>query len=165
MAALVGPPFGITGRVKIRSLSGETGHLLALDRAVLRLGGREQVYTIEEFTPSPPLMKFAGIDSPEAAGTLRGAEILVDRSQAAPLGEGEFYIEDLKGLKVFVQAQGGPRFTGEITGIIEGGGGFLAEITLPGGEKKLVPFRNEFFGPIDTERGRAELLQDWILDT
>jgi 16S rRNA processing protein RimM len=147
--------------VKIRSLSGETGHLLALKTAVLRLEGRERIYQVEESTPSPLTMKFAGIESPEAAKALTGAEILTDRTQAAPLTEGEFYIEDLKGLKVYTADSASP--AGEITGILEGGGGFLAEIALPSGEKKLIPFRNEFFGAIDIEQGRVELLRDWIL--
>jgi 16S rRNA processing protein RimM len=172
VAALVGAPFGIAGRVKIQSLSGETEHLLALKTAVLRRDGREQIYQVEEITPSPLTMKFAGIGSPEAAKALRGAEILVDRSRAAPLGEGEFYIEDLKGLKVFLRENAGepgesPKNgdpVGEITGIMEGGGGFLAEIALPTGEKKLIPLRDEFFGGIDPEQGRAELIQGWILE-
>jgi 16S rRNA processing protein RimM len=192
-AALVGAPFGITGRVKIQSLSGETEHLLALKTVVLRKDGRETSCEVEESSLVPLTMKFAGIESPEAAKTLKGAEILVDRSRAAPLAEGEFYIEDLKGLKVFLretpeadknsdQINDSPRLegrgmdppanqtnetakpVGEITGIMEGGGGFLAEITLPTGEKKLVPFRDEFFGGIDPEQGRAELIRGWILE-
>jgi 16S rRNA processing protein RimM len=170
-AALVGAPFGITGRVKIKSLSGEVGHILALKTVVLRQEGRERSYRVEESTPTPLTMKFAGIESPEAAKTLRGAEILVDRSQAAPLAEGEFYIEDLLGLKVFLceapelgNSPGNANPVGEISGIVEGGGGFLAEIALPSGEKKLIPFRDEFFGGIDSERGRAELIQGWILE-
>jgi 16S rRNA processing protein RimM len=160
--AVVGAPFGIAGRVKIQSLSGEIDHILALKTVVLRQDGREKSYEVEESTPTPLTMKFAGIESPEAAKTLKGAEILVERSQAAPLAEDEFYIEDLLGLKVFLRGTPETSPVGEITNIIEAGGGFLAEITLPAGEKKLIPFRNEFFG--DPEQGRIELIQGWILE-
>jgi 16S rRNA processing protein RimM len=166
---VVGAPFGIAGRVKIQSLSGEIDHILALKTVVLRQEGREKSYVVEESTPTPLTMKFAGIESPEAAKTLKGAEILVDRSQAAPLDEGEFYIEDLLGLKVFLRkapetsgSPGNESPVGEITNIIEGGGAFLVEVALPTGEKKLIPFRNEFFG--DPEQGRIELIQGWILE-
>jgi 16S rRNA processing protein RimM len=168
-AALVGPPFGLTGRLKIESPSGETSHLLGLKKVVLRKGGKkgcgekggtEQEYLIEEVFTAPLSVKFAGIDSPEAARALKGAEILVPREQAAPLNEGEFYIEDLRGLEVIAEG----KTVGTISDVIEGGGGFLTEVLLVSGNKRLVPFRNEFFGKVDPAAGRAELLKPWILE-
>ena len=175
ITALIGPPFGLSGRVKVSALSGETAHLIGLKKAVLCLKnekneGAEKEFIIEEVFSSPLSVKFKGIDSPEAARTLLGAEIIVSREQAAPLDEGEFYIEDLRGLEVFAKGSQ----VGIISDIIEGGGGFLAEIQLlqrekqteekETAEKRLVPFRNEFFGLIDTKKGRAELLHTWILE-
>ena len=175
-AALVGSPFGLTGRLKIEPLSGEEGHLLGLNKVVLRLqtakkehsktdyvpekGFTEKELEIEEIFTSPLSVKFKGIDSPEAARALRGAEIVVPREQAAPLNEGEFYVEDLLGLEITVEG----RAAGTIGDMVEGGGGFLAEVLLPSGEKRLVPFRNEFFGLVDPAAGRAELLAPWILE-
>ena len=159
-AALVGPPFGLTGRVKIEPLSGEETHLLKLKNILLRKGTEEKEYQIEEVFTAPLSVKFTGIDSPEAAKTLKGAEMLVPRWQAAPLNEGEFYIEDLRGLEVTAQG----RTVGTISDVLEGGGGFLVEILLETGGKKLVPFRNEFFSSIDPAAGQAELLNSWILE-
>jgi 16S rRNA processing protein RimM len=92
---------------------------------------------------------------------LNGAEIIVEREFAAPLKTGEFYIEDLKGLKVI---GGDGENLGHITDVVEGGGGFLAEIKLISGDIKLVPFRNEFFGEINFELCQIKLLQPWILE-
>ena len=47
--------------------------------------------------------------------------------------------------------------------MLEGGGGNLAEVKLPAGEKRLVPFRNEFFGDVDLNGGKIVLLEPWIL--
>ncbi|MCL2765300.1 MAG: ribosome maturation factor RimM [Treponema sp.] len=159
---LVGAPFGIKGFVKVHPCSGEIAHLLKLNSVIIRKDGEERLLEIKESSPSLPgvLMHFKGIDSPEAAKTLNGAELLAGREQAAPLGEGEYYIEDLKGLQVF-SASGD--VIGCITDIIEGGGGQLAEIELDG-SKKLVPFRKEFFTEISPEKGKAVLNQLWILD-
>ena len=163
VAGLVGPPFGLKGFVKIRPFSGEIDHLLTLQSVVIRQGDQERTLQIEESAaqPSALLIKFAGVDSPEAAKILGGAELLVDREHASPLKPGEFYIEDLRGLAVAAD-------TGEtlgcITDIIEGGGGDLAEIQLANGEKKLVPFRKEFFAEICPEKGRLTLLNRWILE-
>lgn len=167
VVAVVGSPFGAKGFVKIRSFSGETGHLEALESVVLRREDRETLYFIEQTVrispaPGPVLaMKFRGIDSPEAAKTLTGAELIAGRDHAAPLGEGEYYVEDLRGMTV-VDAAG--TVYGEILDVVEGGSGGLAEIRLPSGEAKFVPFRKEFFGEIAVESRRATLLTPWVLE-
>jgi 16S rRNA processing protein RimM len=162
-AGMVGAPFGLKGFVKVRSFSGEIEHLLTLTRVTLRLGGAERIVAIEASAPALPnmVMKFAGIDSPEAAKALRGAELIVRREEASPLGPGEFYVEDLRGLEV---ADEGGKTLGHIAGFVEGGGGDLAEIRLSTGELKLVPFRKEFFAPIEPETGRLVLRERWILE-
>jgi 16S rRNA processing protein RimM len=159
--ALLGAPFGVKGQIKVHSLSGETVHLERVGKARLRQDGKEKTYRIEavELLGKDLLMKFAGIDSPEAAKTLTGAEIIAPREEAAPLKTGEYYVEDLKGLRILYEGEE----LGQICDIIEGGGGNLAEIALLSGKKYLVPFRNEFFGEIDPQNGFAILLNTWIL--
>ena len=106
-------------------------------------------------------MHFTGIDSPEAAALLKGAEIIAERKFAAPLNEGEYYVEDLIGLEVVDKNEAS---LGRITGMAEGGGGELAEVELFSGEKRFVPFRKEFFGDVNPEKGKIVLLEPWILD-
>jgi 16S rRNA processing protein RimM len=176
--AVVGSPFGLKGFVKVKSLSGEISHLESLKNVCLKQGDSKKALDIEETMPFGGtgqqeksgeflLIKFEGIDSPESAKTLTGAELIGDRSQAAPLKDGEFYIEDLKGLEV-VAASAEPvlnaEVLGHITDILEGGGGELAEIKLLSGESKLVPFRKEFFGDISMEKRQVVLLEQWILE-
>jgi 16S rRNA processing protein RimM len=161
---LIGAPFGVEGRVKIRSLSGEFDHLLSLESVRLRLGEKIAEYRVEAVSASPPSIKLTGFDSPEAVKFLKGAEILSDRAHAAPLDSDEFYIEDLKGVDVFAPDRtGGKTQVGVISDVLEGSG-FLVEITLASGVKRLVPFRSEFFGDVDVTAGKAELLVRWILD-
>jgi 16S rRNA processing protein RimM len=166
VAGLLGAPFGLKGFVKAKSLSGEIEHLLKLSSVSLRQEGGEKRWEIEKALPAPPgplvLIKFRGINSPEAAKALSGAEILVKREEAALLKPGEYYIEDLKGLTVYTAPTG--EILGTIADIIEGGGGSLVEIKLNRGEKRLVPFRDEFFGEVDLAGRQVELLCRWILE-
>ena len=163
---LVGTPFGINGFLKVRSCSGEIDHLLNLKSVIVSKNGKEQLLKIEETASALPavLIRFAGINNPETAKEFTGAQLLAGRDQAAPLNEGEFYIEDLKGLTVVSLVGENIDTLGIITDIIEGGGGELAEIQLLNGEKRLVPFRNEFFPEIDPQKGRVVLQNLWILE-
>ena len=160
---LVGAPFGLKGFVKVRPFSGETGHFINLEKVILRQGEKEETRELAEIICQEDslLIRFAGINSPEAADKLKGAEIIAGRESAAPLKKGEYYIEDLKGLEVF-GTEG--ETLGHITDVLEGGGGFLAELELLSGEKRLAPFRNEFFGDPDLGEGRIALLESWILE-
>ena len=129
----------------------------------LRKDGKDETRAFAEITTQGEvlLIRFSGIENPEAAALLKGAEIIAGREFAAPLKKGEFYIEDLKGLDV-----AGPEGNslGSITDVVEGGGGFLADVMLVSGDKKLVPFRKEFFGEVNFDLGKIELLEPWILE-
>jgi 16S rRNA processing protein RimM len=176
----VGQPHGLEGFVKIRSASGEREHLLALTEVVLSGKPGEKTFVIEESREisGQVLMKFRGIGSPEAAKALAGAALLAGRDHAAPLAENEYYIEDLKGFAVSCSAEGpdedggmggasGPAKTGvlgTVLDMVEGGGGWLVEVGLNSGETRLVPFRKEFFGPLDEAKRTITLLARWILE-
>jgi 16S rRNA processing protein RimM len=159
----VGSSFGLKGFVKVKPFSGESDHFTRLKKATLRLDGKEKDWEIAEVIPKEGtlVMRFHGIDTPEAAAALKGAEIVVEREYAAPLQEGEYYVEDLKGLQVM--DRNGVKL-GHIVNIIEGGGGNLVEIKLHTNEIRLIPFRNEFFGPLDFSTNSVELLETWILE-
>ena len=164
---LVGPPFGLNGFVKVKSFSGETDHFLQLKKITLKKDEKEESLEVAEIVVqgearnSSLLMRFTGIDNPETAKSLTGAEIIASREYAAPLKQGEYYVEDLKGLEV-INRDG--ELLGELVNIQEGGGGYLAEIKLLSGIIKLAPFRNEFFGDIDLKEGQTVLLEPWVLE-
>jgi len=164
----IGAPFGVKGFIKVHSASGETGHLLKLKSVIISKDGKDQKLKIAESALALPavLIRFEGIDTPEAVKLLNGAKLIGSRDQAAPLNKGEYYIEDLKELPV--QSEDG-RIIGHVIDIIEGGGGELAEIKLSvasthtDNEKILVPFRKEFFAEIAPEKNRL-ILNSYGLD-
>jgi len=160
---LVGAVFGLKGFVRVKPFSGEIAHFSRLNEVTLRKEGKDETRELAEIIPNGDtlLIRFTGIETPEAAALLNGAEIIAGREFAAPLKAGEFYIDDLKNLAVVC---GDGEALGHITDIVEGGGGFLAEIGLVSGDTKFVPFRNEFFGEINFDLGKIELLEPWVLE-
>jgi 16S rRNA processing protein RimM len=163
VSALLGAPVGVKGFIKLRSLSGEEAHLVKAVFLTLRLpNGAERRLEVEAFANEKQALslKFRGFDSPEAVRALSGAEVLVERVEAASLKPGEYYVEDLKGLTVTAPDGSG---LGEVSDIIEAGNGQLLELRLPDGSLKLVPFRDEFIGDITVEGGQIELIAPWVL--
>ncbi|MCL2266776.1 MAG: ribosome maturation factor RimM [Treponema sp.] len=163
---IIGSPFGVKGFVKVRSSSGEVDHFLKLQSVIVNKDNKEREYQIDEIAVcAPPVVhiKFKGIDSPESAKTLSGAQLIVSREQAAPLSDkDEFYIEDLKGLPV--QSDKG-EIIGHVTDIIDGGSGNLMEIKLiVSSDMRFIPFRKEFFSVIDPENGILILQDLTIMD-
>ena len=160
---IIGSPHGLNGFVRVRSLSGEVDHFFDLKEVTIAKDEKRRLLKIEEFKASPPgvLIRFEGIDSPEKAKGLTGAQLIVSREQAVPLEEGEFYIEDLKGQPVVTKD--GEKI-GQIADIIEGGGGELVEIKLTDKDTRLVPFRKEFFPEITPEKGKIIIDNLWILE-
>jgi len=146
---------GTAGEVRVRSFSGETGHLLRLTEVTLRRGEVERTVAVEASRPASPdvLVKFAGVDSREAAQALAGWELWVDRSRAAPLAAGEYYAVDLCRCGVFFGAER----VGAVTGVCETGHAQLLEVRTGDGRTVMVPFTDHFVGEVDVDAGRVEL--------
>lgn len=158
----IGAPHGVDGRLRVSSYSGEIDHLLALKAAELRLGGRVFTVRIQDARPHGDgvLLKVEGYDSPEKARDLSGAEIWVDRADAAPLSAGQYYYADLVGCAL---TSGGETLA-TVSGVCEGGNGTLLEVALAAGGSAYVPFRSEFVGAVDIAARTIELTAPWILE-
>lgn len=106
------------------------------------------------------LLKFAGIDSPEAAKLLADFELWVPRDQAAPLEEGEVYLADLVGCTLVFAGEA----KGRVTGYLEGASAVLLEVDKTDGSTCVVPFQEVYLGNVDLTGRTVELKVDWILE-
>ena len=168
-------PYGLGGELKVRSLSGEADHFLRLEGQSVALRpvangvpGTPVSRLVESVREVQPhlLIKFAGFDTPEKARALTGSELLVDRSKASPLDEGEFYVAELVGCHLVYQGA----VLGTIRTVWENGANDMLEIRLDdeneekGWRIAQVPFRDPFVGKVDITARTVELLVDWILE-
>lgn len=95
----IGAPRGLDGTVKIIELTDFEGRFDALEK--ISVGGK--LFNVEQVKHigGQLYIKFAGVDSREAARALTNKFLTVDRADAAPLADGEFYTFDIIGCEVF----------------------------------------------------------------
>lgn len=92
------------------------------------------------------LMKFAGVDSPEAVQLLQNWTIEIPEAAARALDADEYFLHDLVGLTL-VDGEGRER--GVVTDTLEGGGGILLKVKRPDGRSFELPFAAELCTEID----------------
>lgn len=153
---------GLDGRIKVESLSGEADHFFRMTAVTVFQNGRKRQYRIESVTGSGSslIVKLDGADDVDEARRLVGAELWQPRELAAPLGEAEFYYRDLCRCELAFDG----RTVGRIAGVSSAAGAELLEVRCTDGKTVLVPFRDEFIGEVNVDKGTVELKAGWILE-
>ena len=178
---------GYSGECKVESASGEYEHLLELKEVTLRHDDLQKEAKVESVSLGHAIayVKFKGIDSDTEIRNYNRWEILVPRKYAKPLKKDEWYIEDLRNCSLIYEGDDpatldAPVVTGTITDVLEGGAGYLLEVSLSEscsciadelkttaeGKPRVVyvPFRKEFIGKVDVQNGTVQLMHLWILE-
>ena len=101
------------------------------------------------------VVRFAGVESREAAEALVGQTLMVPADDRPELEQGEFHLLDLLGLEARLSADGA--VIGTVSDLLSGGNELL-EITTSEGRKLLVPFVEAIVPEVQLEEG-------WLLRT
>jgi 16S rRNA processing protein RimM len=98
----VGAPFGVRGWIKVRSFTDPPERLFEKRRLQLRRHGSTETYRIESTGRSGGQLtaKLVGVDDRDQAIALRGAAIVVPRSDLPQQASQDFYRADLVGCEV-----------------------------------------------------------------
>lgn len=160
--ATVKSPFGINGEVKIHPHNDDCSYLGKLKEVILRAkDGAEQRLTIQGFRMmgSQALMKFEGFDDPETARALNGQHLMVERSKAAPLKKGQYYVADLIGCNLVHDGKA----LAEVVSSMDGAQAVLLEVRTAEDQLYMVPYLKEYIGEVDLQNRTIELKTPWIL--
>lgn len=98
-------PQGIKGEVKLKPFVDHLDRFLSLTHIYLKRGGGYECRAVSgpRIYKQFAYLKIEGIDDRNAAETLRGQSLYIDRAHAAKLPEGAVYIADLIGLAVVTE--------------------------------------------------------------
>ena len=112
--------FGVRGWLKISSYTRPKGNIFSYSPLLLKVGKDWQEIEIEDSQQRGDrlLLKIKGIDSPEEGRPYIHCDLAVTRQQLPPLGEAEYYWDDLIGLQVFNQDE---VYLGRVKNIVETG--------------------------------------------
>ena len=129
---------GLRGEVKVFPTTDEPARFLDLEKVILDTGRVERTLTIRsvKFFKKFVILGFKGMDRIEDVEKLKGAELLINREDAIPLEEGEYFIPDLLGLRV-VTDDG--RELGVIKDVIETGANNVYDVQNEDGARILIP--------------------------
>lgn len=145
--------FGIKGFVKVYPYVNDVARFNNLKYVYAKSKKEEKKLEIEEvkYQKNMVLLKFKGVETVEEAEKLRNNYLEIDRSDAIPLEEGEFFIADLIGLKVFLD-------TGEELGILEDiyntGSKDIYVVKDKLGKSYLLPYIDEVIKKIDLDNSK-----------
>lgn len=146
--AEIARPHGVQGEARLRIYSGDPALLLRRPPILLRdAEGRTRQAHILSARPVDRglLVRIEGVDDRDAAEAIRGASVLVDREDFAPLEEGEFYACDIEGARAEL-------VTGELVGTVTGLGTYpTCDVLLVerDGQRIEVPLLPQFVESVD----------------
>jgi 16S rRNA processing protein RimM len=141
---------GLKGEVMLFPLTDDIERFLNLE--YLLFDGIEHAVEEARLHKGQALLKLEGIETRDAADRMRGKLAQVRREDAVELGEGEYFIEDLKGIRVLDRRSDA---SGVLKDVLQTGGVDILVIEV-GGKEKMMPFLKADAGNVDLERGFME---------
>jgi 16S rRNA processing protein RimM len=144
-------PHGVHGEVVVEPYS-DLPERFEAGAELLSAGRRVTVETVRPHRGGL-LVRFEGVPDRDAAEVLRGSVLEIARAAVPEAPEGTWYYFELVGCLCHDRREGA---LGEVTDVIEDGGGVLLDVH-DGGRRVLVPFVRDFVRRVDPESRRIEL--------
>ncbi|MCI8275290.1 MAG: 16S rRNA processing protein RimM [Lachnospiraceae bacterium] len=155
---------GIRGEVKVFPTTDDPARFRELKQVTLVRKRERRAVEIEKvrFFKQFVIVKFRGIDDINDIELYKGAELWIDREQAVPLEDGEYFIADLIGLSVMTD--GGERL-GTLQEVLRTGANDVYEVLMENGRTVLLPVTGECVLDVDLEKGEVLVhMLDGLLD-
>ena len=149
LAGRVGRPHGLDGSFHVTR---PRAALLTAQTAI-RAGDRELKIVRRAGTAERPILRLEGIDTREAADAMRGADLLVARAAAPPLGEDEWWAEELEGCDVV----DGERAVGRVRELMALPSCEVLAVERPGAGELLVPMVSDAIRSVDVATRRIDV--------
>lgn len=152
--------FGVRGWVRVVASTEYADSLLDYSTWWLGRDGKWTAYTVEDSNVQPKSLnaKLKGVESPEAAMTLKGCTVSVPRSAMPAAEEGEYYWADLIGMDVINRQD---ENLGRVDSLLQTGANDVL-VVKDGATERLLPFVAAVVETVDL--ATKVIRVDWGLD-
>lgn len=142
---------GVRGEVKVFPTTDEASRFLSLDYVLMDTGKEMKRLEIQnvKFFKNLAILKFKGIDNINDIEIYKGCELWIPREEGQELGENEYYIADLLGMKVVLED--GKEF-GTLKDVMETGANDVYVVSTKEGKEVLLPAIKECILNIDLQK-------------
>ena len=129
-------PQGIKGELKLEAYTDDIDNLASVKVFYTLDRGEYVPHEVEGIRISMdiPYLKLKGIDTRNDAEEMRNRYLYIDREDASPLEEGEYYVADLIGMKV---ADENGNLLGTLYDVLDNGAGLIYDVR--GERQMLIP--------------------------
>lgn len=143
---------GIKGEVKVFPTTDDINRFKQLKNVILAYGQEQISMQIEnvKFFKNMAIIKFKGYDNIDDIQKFKGCELFVDRENAIPLKENEYYIADVIGMNVILYE--GETF-GTVTDVMQTGANDVLVVDSYKNGEVLLPVIKECVEDMDFENG------------
>ncbi|MDP9317246.1 MAG: ribosome maturation factor RimM [Chloroflexota bacterium] len=144
-------PHGVRGQLKLHTITSRPEHLQRVKTVFI--GEGLTPYSLRRAAVhkgAVMIVTLAGVDTREGAEALRGQEVYMRQSDAAPLDEDEYFLHDLPGLNVQTTAG---TVVGVVKEVIETGANEVLVVTRPEGGEVLIPMIKDIVKQLDLAGG------------
>ena len=155
---------GIRGEVNVYPTTDDPRKFEELETVLIERNGVKEPVAIErvKYFKKMVILKLQGIEDRNAAELCRQKELFVPREDAVPLEEGQYYLADLIGLRVFSDAG---EELGELYDILETGANDVYVVRRKTGKELLLPATEECILDVDLDKGTMKVhVLDGLLD-
>ena len=157
---------GVHGGLKIKRFNPDSNAIDVGVALMLRAPeGPAQVFVVAEVSDAPGKgvlrVWLEHVETREAAESLRGREVWIDRAELPALADDEYYLADLVGLEVVRERAGAIESLGRITGLTSNTAQDLLCVRLRGREW-LLPAFPPFVVAIEAERVIVDVHDDML---
>ena len=137
---------GVKGVLRVRSYAARPEDIAAYGPLEDEGGERRFHLKLVGRARGAMLVEASGVQDRDQAAALAGTDLYVSRAALPALGKGEFYWDDLLGLRAELPDGSG---LGEVTAVHDYGAGTSLEVRRPDGTSILVPFTDRAVPGVD----------------
>lgn len=147
---------GIRGEVKVFPTTDDAARFKTLKQVLLNTGKETRPMEIEgvKFFKQFVILKFKGLDHIDEVEGYKHCPLLVERKDAVPLEENEFFIADMIGMQVATEDE---EEFGVLKDVIETGANDVYVISTKEHGEVLVPAIKECILEVDIAKKRMEI--------